>query len=167
MQIEFPLVNELQLGNRLNDAIEHDRRGEFGLLLSMLSVDARDMSQFQLDKELNVDEKLYKTFQLPQAQQLVCDLSQQQAIDNATDFQRGGVSQFHLQQALKPEALVTRGQYEDEMQIVLANCDELTKLKHQQSVPEITEINQIHFLDQLATQRKISETLANQLYAVA
>ncbi|WP_299574787.1 VC2046/SO_2500 family protein [uncultured Shewanella sp.] len=167
MQIEFPLVNELQLGNRLNDAIEHDRRGEFGLLLSMLSIDARDMSQFQLDKELNIDEKLHKTFELPKEQQLVCDLSQQEAINNAEEFQRGGASQFHLTQALRPEALVTRGEYQDDMQRVLANCDELTKLKHKQSVPEITEINQIHFLVQLTTQRKISETLASQLHAVA
>ncbi|WP_153913179.1 VC2046/SO_2500 family protein [Shewanella sp. TC10] len=167
MQIEFPLVNELQLGNRLNDAIEHDRRGEFALLLSMLSIDARDMSQFQLDKELNLDEKLYKAFELPQKQQLVCDLSQQQAVNHADDFHISGASQFHLKQALQPEALVTRGKYEDDMQIVLANCDELTKLKHQQQTPEISELNQIHFLDQLATQRKISETLANQLYAVA
>ncbi|OBT11568.1 queD-like protein [Shewanella sp. UCD-FRSSP16_17] len=167
MQIEFPLVNELQLGRRLNDAIEHDRRGEFGLLLSMLSADARDMSQFQLDKELDDNQKLYKAFDLPKQQQLVCDLSKQQAIDNASAFHQSGSSQFQLTQALHPEAIVTRGEFDDDMQIALANCDLLTKLKHQQKLPEVSELDKMHFLDQLSVQRKISETIANQLYAVA
>ncbi|WP_144208118.1 VC2046/SO_2500 family protein [Shewanella donghaensis] len=167
MQIEYPLVNELQLGNRLNDAVEHHRRGEFALLLSMLSNDARDMAQFQLDNDLSNDEKLYKQLDIPQPQALVCDLSQSVAINNADAFYGNGLSQFHLHQALKPEAVVTRGKYDEDLQITLSNCDLLTKLKHEQATPAITDLNSIHFLDQLATQRKISETIGNQLSAVA
>ncbi|MDO6640666.1 VC2046/SO_2500 family protein [Shewanella sp. 5_MG-2023] len=167
MQIESPLVNELQLGNRLNDAVEHHRRGEFALLLSMLSNDACDMAQFQVDKNLSIDEKLYKQLHIPKPQALVCDISQQQAINHAGDFYESGLSQFHLQQALKPEAVVTRGKYDKDLQITLANCDLLTKLKHQQLVPDTSALAQNEFLEQLTIQRKMSETLASQLYAVA
>ncbi|MGB6136307.1 MAG: VC2046/SO_2500 family protein [Shewanella sp.] len=163
MQIESTLVNELQIGGRLNGAIEQNRRGEFGLLLAMLSADARDMAQFQLDKDLNVDQKLRKQFSLPPAQPLVVDVTSDiHVIDNAPLFQQQGARQFQLQQALTPEAIVIRGPQPDAMVEVLSNCDELTKRKALNRYQQHTVIEDMHFVDQLATQRKISQTMAQQ-----
>ncbi|GGQ06585.1 VC2046/SO_2500 family protein [Shewanella litoralis] len=163
MQIESTLVNELQIGSRLNGAVEHNRRGEFGLLLAMLSADARDMAQFQFDKDLNVDQKLRKQFSLPAAQPLVADVSSDiHVTDNAPLFQQQGARQFQLQQALTPEAIVIRGPQPDAMVEVLSNCDAVTKQKAINAYQQRDLIEDMHFVDQLATQRKISQTMALQ-----
>lgn len=161
MQTEFPLVNELQCGNRLNQAIEHDRRGEFGLILAMLSADARDLAQFQLDRELTSAQKLTKHFDLPQTAPVVADLSQSTPVtDNAEHFYAGGMRGFQLAQALTPEALVIRGRTSDAMALTLSNCDVITRLRQTDQVPAIEVLNQMHFIDQLALQRQMSATLA-------
>ncbi|WP_350430978.1 VC2046/SO_2500 family protein [Shewanella sp. H8] len=163
MQIESTLVNELQIGNRLNAAIEHNRRGEFGLLLAMLSVDARDMAQFQFDNDVEITQKLRNKFSVPQPQLLVDDISvHPDTTDNATVFQQHGAKQFHLQQALTPEALVIRGSQPDSMIEVLNNCDYLTKNKAINAYQQHTPLEDMNFLDQLSTQRKISETISHQ-----
>ncbi|MGI1998930.1 VC2046/SO_2500 family protein [Shewanella frigidimarina] len=164
MQIESTLVNELQIGSRLNVAIENNRRGEFGLLLAMLSIDARDMAQFQLDNELESTQKLRQRFSVPQPQLLVDDISvHPDTIDNAMIFQQQGARQFQLQQALTPEALVIRGSQSDSMVEVLSNCDYLTKNKAINAYQQHTPLEDMHFLDQLSTQRKISNTLSLQM----
>ncbi|KVX01262.1 VC2046/SO_2500 family protein [Shewanella frigidimarina] len=164
MQIESTLVNELQIGSRLNVAIENNRRGEFGLLLAMLSIDARDMAQFQLDNDVESTQKLRQRFSVPQPQLLVDDISvHPDTIDNAMIFQQQGARQFQLQQALTPEALVIRGSQPDSMVEVLSNCDYLTKNKAINVYQQHTPLEDMHFLEQLSTQRKISNTLSLQL----
>ncbi|MCW3173857.1 VC2046/SO_2500 family protein [Shewanella subflava] len=160
MQIESLLVNELQLGSRLNAAVEHQRRGEFGLLLAMLSADSADMAQFQIDTDLSIDQKLYKKFELPQPQALVDDLSQMcQHNDNAAVFQTQGLCQFHLQQNLTPEAIVIRGKYQDGIAQVLSNTSALIRAKYENNSiqPDIPE--DMHFIEQLERQRQISNTM--------
>lgn len=160
MQIASPLTNELQLGSRLNSAIEHDRRGEFGLLLAMLSADTRDMAQFQFDKDLNVEQKLYKQFELPQQQKLYDDLStDMKHIDNSTIYRQQSLRQFQLQQCLTPEALVIRGKHSDEIAKVLANASYLTQQKYQNDLQSITFEEDMHFIEQLERQRQISNTM--------
>ena len=44
------LINEWQLGTQLNVAVTDGTRDKFNLLLSLLSDDARDFSQFELPK---------------------------------------------------------------------------------------------------------------------
>ncbi|ABI71726.1 VC2046/SO_2500 family protein [Shewanella frigidimarina] len=162
MQIESTLVNELQIGSRLNVAIENNRRGEFGLLLAMLSIDARDMAQFQLDNDVESTQKLRQRFSVPQPQLLVDDISvHPDTIDNAMIFQQQGARQFQLQQALTPEALVIRGSQSDSMVEVLSNCDYLTKNKAINAYQQHTPLEDMHFLEQLSTQRKISRILSN------
>ncbi|MGI2037417.1 VC2046/SO_2500 family protein [Shewanella frigidimarina] len=162
MQIESTLVNELQIGSLLNVAIENNRRGEFGLLLAMLSIDARDMAQFQLDNDVESTQKLRQRFSVPQPQLLVDDISvHPDTIDNAMIFQQQGARQFQLQQALTPEALVIRGSQSDSMVEVLSNCDYLTKNKAINAYQQHTPLEDMHFLEQLSTQRKISRILSN------
>ena len=50
MQIDDLLITESQLNSRLNNSVHENRRGEFSLLLAMLSHDALDFSQFHLPK---------------------------------------------------------------------------------------------------------------------
>ncbi|MCE9687686.1 queD-like protein [Shewanella sp. AS16] len=132
MQIDVPLVNEAQIGSRLNLAVESDRRGEFGLLLALLSTDARDMAQFHWQAELDQQQKLQRSFQLPPAEVLVADLSAgQPVVDNARAFGADGIKGFQLQQALMPEALVIRGQRDTGLNDALNNSGHLTRLRHQ------------------------------------
>lgn len=156
MHIDVALINESQLGNRLNQAIEHNRRGEFGLLLSMLSNDARDMAQFQLDKQLDSDDKLRAKFELSQEQALVGNLATQDIVqDNSQAFSEGGCSHFNLIQALTPEALVIRGQNSADMAQTLANCDNVTRLREIEALPE-PKVELSHFSDLLSEQRQFA-----------
>ncbi|GAA0782381.1 MULTISPECIES: VC2046/SO_2500 family protein [Pseudomonadati] len=160
MQIESLLINELQLGSRLNAAVEHQRRGEFALLLALLSADSSDMAQFQFDKDLTINQKLYKKFELPQPQALVDDLStSSQHKDNSLVFHSHGLRQFHLQQNLSPEAMVIRGKHQDGIAQVLSNTSVLIKSKYEnnQVSPELLE--DMHFVEQLERQRQISQTM--------
>ncbi|AEG11554.1 VC2046/SO_2500 family protein [Shewanella baltica] len=161
MQIDVPLVNEAQIGTRLNAAIENDRRGEFALLLSLLSVDARDMAQFQWQNELDMAQKLQRQFELPPQQSLMADLSSAEpVVDNSSIFMAQGPRAFQLQQALRPEALVIRGGESVAMAEALSNCDHVTQLRQrgQLSAPKV-EI--MHFADQLAIQRNLVPLLAS------
>lgn len=160
MQIASPLTNELQLGSRLNSAIEHDRRGEFGLLLAMLSADSRDMAQFQFDKDLSVEQKLFKQLELPQPQKLCDDLSTSDAhIDNSSIYREQNLRQFQLQQNLTPEALVIRGKHSDAMVLALGNASYLAKQKYENNQQPITQIDEMHFIEQLERQRQICKTM--------
>ncbi|QYJ80407.1 VC2046/SO_2500 family protein [Shewanella acanthi] len=160
MQIDVPLINEVQIGPRLNAAIEHNRRGEFALLLSLLSADARDMAQFQFQKELSTDEKLQKQFDLPPKQCLIADLSAKDiVVDNSAVFSEQGKTAFQLQQALRPEALVIRGNESMAMTEALSNCDLTTRLR-QRGQLQSPAMQPMHFAEQLAIQRHLVSVLA-------
>ncbi|ASF14497.1 MULTISPECIES: VC2046/SO_2500 family protein [Shewanella] len=161
MQIDVPLINEAQIGSRLNAAIEHNRRGEFALLLSLLSADARDMAQFQWQKELDTAEKLQRQFELPPKQTLVADLSSDNhIIDNSAVFMQQGARAFQLQQALRPEALVIRGGEPIAMAEALSNCEFTTRLRQRGQLPS-PQVEIMHFADQLAIQRNLIPRLAS------
>ncbi|MCH1930925.1 queD-like protein [Shewanella sp. A25] len=160
MQIDVPLINEVQIGPRLNAAIEHNRRGEFALLLSLLSADARDMAQFQFQKELNAAEKLQKQFDLPPKQCLIADLSaNDNVVDNSAVFSEQGKTAFQLQQALRPEAIVIRGNESMAMTEALGNCDLTTRLR-QRGQLQSPVMEPMHFAEQLAIQRNLLSVLA-------
>ncbi|KEK28259.1 VC2046/SO_2500 family protein [Shewanella xiamenensis] len=161
MQIDVPLINEAQIGSRLNAAIEHNRRGEFALLLSLLSADARDMAQFQWQKELDTAEKLQRQFELPPKQTLVADLSSDNhIIDNSAVFMQQGARAFQLQQALRPEALVIRGGEPIAIAEALSNCEFTTRLRQRGQLPS-PQVEIMHFADQLAIQRNLIPRLAS------
>lgn len=163
------LINESQLGTRLNHAIEYERRGEFALLLALLSTDARDMAQFHTDSvDSDVNERLRAKFDLPQAERLLSDLSSEiSPIDNSSNFRKGGMSAFYLAQAMQPEAIVIRGNQPTSMQKVLTNCDLITRQKFNDEkvldkrVPHSVKLHteQLHFVDQLSQQRQMSRLI--------
>lgn len=159
MQLTSALVNESQLGSRLNHAIESNRRGEFALLLSLMSADARDLAQFHLDQDIT-GKNLRSKFELPAEQALVCDLSEEASpVNNAPVFQHHGASAFRLQQTLRQEALVIRNTDSPEMAEVLANCDIHTRNRYRQE-DSAPKVKLTHFADQLVMQRQMSDLIA-------
>ena len=158
IQTNSVLVNESQLGVRLNQAIGSNRRGEFGLLLSLLSIDARDMAQFNTEKYKSAD--LRAKFDLPEQQRLLNQLDTDElCIDNSQVYQQGGVTAFRLANALHEEAMVIRRNETLDMEEVLANCELNVRNKYKR-VNASAELQLTHFVDQLQMQRKMSEFIA-------
>lgn len=156
------LINEANLGTRLNHAVTADRRGEFALLLAMLSTDASDMAQFHVESPTNdLNTRLRKTFELATEQPLVTNLAEEEVIDNSPQFHAAGLTNFHLQQYLTPEALVVRGNDSLDMSQVLANCDLVTRSRYRGQIEPQAMIGEyLHFGDQLISQRAMAEILA-------
>lgn len=157
-QLESTLINESQLGSRLNQAVGSNRRGEFGLLLSMLSEDARDMAQFQTATHLSND--LRGKFELPAPQTLVGQLGNENRVtDNSQVYQENGATAFRLANMLKEEALVIRHNESLAMQEVLANCALSVRQRYNQ-VSATPKVELTHFVDQLVMQRQMGELIA-------
>ncbi|MCL1063128.1 hypothetical protein MK852_13490 [Shewanella benthica] len=170
MRSSSVLVNESQLGTRLNHAIDNGRRGEFALLLALLSTDARDMAQFQTEQPgKNSDDLLRTKFDIAKPQQLIADLSVVSSpVEHSRVFREGGARAFQLAQAIQAEAMVTRGHEPVEMQEVLTNCDLLTRAKFIRSKSNdldldygySTGLEPPHFVDILSQQRQMSRIIA-------
>ena len=161
MQTTPITVNELQLAPKLRQAVDQNQRGDFGLLLAMLSQDARDWPQFHLQDGQSVAEQLQQQFELPPAEPLLANLTEQtDVVDNSAAFSSAGATAFRLQQCLRPEALVIRGAHSLEMSEVMENVDIHTRAHAEGAVvnqlPELPDM-----VDLLAQQR----LWANQLNA--
>ncbi|MCL1073171.1 VC2046/SO_2500 family protein [Shewanella dokdonensis] len=158
MQSKPILLNELQLGTRLNHAIEENARGDFGLLLSMLSQDARDWPQFHLQDTLAVETQLRQQFELPPSQSLVGDLSQQSLADNAHYYLTDGPETFRLAEAMHPEPLVIRGKCSINTSEVLENCSLLERRRFAGEtlplLPEAPQLPELILQQRLAVARQ-------------
>jgi len=108
------VINEWQIGQQLNTAVHNDTREKFNLLLSMLSNDARDFSQFALPKKTELDavdseQDLRHVFSLSQTQPLVNKgISCEQAALMNTHLQANQLSSIRLQYLLNNEAILSR-----------------------------------------------------------
>ncbi len=102
------LVDELQLGERLNSALQQNDRAEFSLLLSMLSDDLLDSPNYHSpEKEPVRDEDLRKRFGLPEAVRSYARPDDFERIGaNAALMAGGGGRAVFLAQCLHPEPLV-------------------------------------------------------------
>lgn len=153
MQTTPITVNELQLAPKLHQAVDQNQRGDFGLLLAMLSQDVGDWPQFHLQDGQPVDAQLRQRFELPATEPLVANLAEQtNVVDNSAAFSVEGASAFRLQQCLRPEALVIRGAHSLEMSEVMENIDIHTRAHAEGGVtnqlPELPDM-----ADLLAQQR--------------
>ncbi|WP_028775100.1 VC2046/SO_2500 family protein [Shewanella waksmanii] len=156
------LINESHLGTRLNGAVSGARRGEFALLLALMSSDARDMAQFLARSNDDADtNKLRAQFELGPEQPIVTHFEQAQVIDNSGEYQRAGLAAFRLKQSLRPEALVNRGEVESAMVEVLANTDPSARMGYLNPNQAKSEIySQVpHFSEQLIAQRQFAELI--------
>ncbi|MCC4263231.1 hypothetical protein LL240_01980 [Oceanimonas baumannii] len=59
------LINDSQLGDSLNQAVHQGRRGDFGLLLAMLSEDARDLPRIEEPAAGSAEPDWRQHFSLP------------------------------------------------------------------------------------------------------
>ncbi|USD39303.1 MULTISPECIES: VC2046/SO_2500 family protein [Ferrimonas] len=124
MQVETMLVNEWQLGDSLSQAIQTERRSDFGLMLAMLSQDVCLHGEFQLPKPaLPEQQDLRQRFQLPEEAALKREYQESDAgVRIASAFQRSGLSQSRLQHCLSPDALTYQGKRDHGMQVAIDNC---------------------------------------------
>jgi len=136
-QIEVGLVkNEWQLGPQLNEAVANGSRHKFNLLLSLLSHDARDFSQFELPhtkEDALTRLALRDAFSLSEPQPLVnTGLSLPQSEQISIALHQKDLTQVRLQTLLNNEALLSRQSVNDFDPDVVDNLSFLTqtRLKH-------------------------------------
>jgi hypothetical protein len=107
---EHFLVDELQLGQRLNDAVHQEQRSYFSLLLSMLSTDVLDQPEFSsptIEPVPEIDWR--KRWDLPPA--AVLDSSRCSADESyfrSVLLHEGGIEAVHLFNAAQPDPLSWR-----------------------------------------------------------
>ncbi|WP_409420535.1 VC2046/SO_2500 family protein [Pseudaeromonas sp. ZJS20] len=102
------LVDELQLGQDLNQALQGQRQADFALLLAMLSSDVQDQA-WVADPPLPeaADDHWRDHFGLPAQRPLAAhDGSAAHALAMAEQLAEGGAAAVRLYDALCPEALV-------------------------------------------------------------
>ncbi len=101
------LINETQLGSRLNQSVTRGHRADFSLLLAMLSPDIREHAPLDtLEIPDNSEAALRTQFDLPEAQALTADEdSYVRGSLEAAAFHEGGISSALLQHYTHPSAL--------------------------------------------------------------
>ncbi|PKF63524.1 hypothetical protein CW745_01345 [Psychromonas sp. psych-6C06] len=136
-QIEAGLVvNEWQLGKQLNVALANGTRDKFNLLLSLLSDDARDFSQFDIPKATQASlsqVELRDSLNLAPQQPLINEgISLKQAEKLSLAIQRSSLCDVRLQYMLNNEAILSRYQKSDIEPDITDNLSFLsqTRLKH-------------------------------------
>lgn len=101
------IINEIQLGTGISQAVLQGRRADFALLMSLFSNDVRDFTPAeQVAETPETDARLRQKFGLIPAQQLRA--TQESYADSATQaqhFHDGGLPAAKLQHYLHPEAL--------------------------------------------------------------
>ncbi|AOT09088.1 VC2046/SO_2500 family protein [Pseudoalteromonas luteoviolacea] len=162
MQIEQLLLKEAQLGNALSMSVHESRRGDFALLLSALSQDVLDFSQFDLprsavDEVDKSEESLRKALQVGPKQPLApekFDFSIGQY--NRYFVKDGGLEDIKLNECLDPEPFHIR---DDKLHIplhIVENLEPAVRAKlYRQKHPEVDvkdkEIDAVAFYDQLSS----------------
>ncbi|MCJ8320502.1 MAG: hypothetical protein MJK12_12765 [Colwellia sp.] len=122
------LINELQLGVKLGECIQSERRSDFSLMLAMLTDDVKEHSQFKLpvveeDTSLSDDLHLRKKFNLPQKIELaIKDLSEINNFSQAQHLTDGAIPSIHLENVLQPKPLSLHNDKRHIPSNILTNC---------------------------------------------
>lgn len=150
MQVGDLLIAENQLSTRLNESVHEKRRGEFALLLAMLSHDALDFSQFHLPKadveNLTVDEHtLRKQLNIGPQQLLAPDefdmlIGQSNSSLLADGGEYSGMSDIKLRHCLNPEPLAIRNDKTHIPLNVIDNCEIAVRRRIKNTQIELSNI---------------------------
>lgn len=138
------LCDELQLGDTLNQSAAHGQRARFQLLLSMLSQNVCDQAQFSMIKQAptQIAQDLRSRFQLPVSRPLKAQADEYAVQARWSEsLQAGDVAKIRLEQALGGYAACAEERVDGLAEEVINNLDLLTRLKHQLSQPEQSDIN--------------------------
>lgn len=101
------LVDELQLGTRLNQDIQTSDHADFVLLLAMLSHDVTDKPEFSSSETNLKEDDLRKKFNLLPEQKKYAEISDFDRAQSITEqFSTDGMRQVFLSECLKAEPLV-------------------------------------------------------------
>lgn len=137
--VNNPLIEEAQLGVRLNHDIHNNSRSDFALLLSMLVDDVRVHSQFnfpateQTSKDVT-NESLRAEFQLPPKTPLgLTGLSQLSQFEQAELVEKELLATLHLNDAIKAKALAFRDDKSHIASEVMTNTTLYCQLKHREN----------------------------------
>ena len=156
MQIERVLKNELDIGVSLNKATAANHRGDFSLILSLMSQDVRDMAQFEHTDKIN----LRSQFELPKTTPTEVSLADKADFNEHSQvFRTQNHTEFRLQQSLKPEPLVCRGSEPAFIQKALNNCDIHTVNRFKNIESKVSQKPKVAFLDQLQQQRTMAKLI--------
>ncbi|TMP24580.1 queD like 2 [Pseudoalteromonas rubra] len=161
MQIDGILCKEAQLGSALNHSVHEARRGDFALLLSLLSQDALDFSQFDLPHTLpeqpdKSEAALKLALQLgPQKPLAPEQFNMLIGQDNGFLVQEGDLASLRLKECLQPEPYAVR---DDKKHIPLHIVDNLEpavrqrleKTRNPQMLVDNKDIDAAGFYDQIA-----------------
>jgi hypothetical protein len=161
------LINELQCGETINQAISQARRADFSLLLAMLShevtetvgiteaLPAQDMSETALETVLETPLRTH--FSLPQPQPL--QSSQEtyfRGASIASSFHDGGMAGAKLQNYLQPDALAYLPEQTYQLdELVYHNLSGHSRrlLANEEIPPHLTQ----DLYNQLITTRRLSQ----------
>ncbi|MBY5991905.1 VC2046/SO_2500 family protein [Ferrimonas balearica] len=161
MRPEGILVNEWQLGNALNQAVHQDRRGDFGLLLSMMVQDVRYHGSFELLKDEDQQPlPLRRRFDLPEAAPLSGEYRDSgRAAACAAAFHQGGLLQSRLQHCLQPEPLDNRGAHPHGLALAIANAEPVARPEKDTALARRRLRPTVALSDLIAEQRLQSQAL--------
>ncbi|UHJ59355.1 VC2046/SO_2500 family protein [Vibrio furnissii] len=101
------LINELQIGTGISQAVLHGRRADFSLMLALFSNDVRDTTPVEAIEQVETTEDvLRQRFELQAPQMLRSDQSSYQISARQADlFHQGGLASAKLSHYLTPEVL--------------------------------------------------------------
>ena len=136
MQSDDILINEIQLGNQLGQAVHRNQRGDFALMLSMMSQNVLDQAAFALPSDSpgadDMDEERLRQV-LGLAAKPVFAAGEESAMDAillGVDLHTEGLTEVKLKGYLNPEPLAL---VDDVMHIesqVLGNCEQTVMQRH-------------------------------------
>lgn len=132
------LINELQLGEQLNNCVHQGKRSDFFLLLAMLTDDVRVHAQFSLPKAanespINNEENLRTFYNLPKGQSLALEgLQEIESYNQADLINDNKLIDLHLLNAINPRPLAFRNDNKYISQNVLENTSLYCQKKYQE-----------------------------------
>ena len=142
------LINELQLGEQLNECVHQGKRSDFSLLLAMLPDDVRVSAQFSLPKTvndlaINDEESLRTLYNLPKAQSLALEnLDEINSYNQAELVNDNKLIDLHLLNAINPRPLAFRDNKKYISQDVLGNTSLYCQKKYQETSKGHSVINE-------------------------
>lgn len=107
------LVHELQLGDKLSESVQTQRRADFSLMLAMLCEDVRSHSQFSVpvkesDATIEDEQALRARFHLGKKEKLALETLDEISLFNQSPISPSQLSDIQLANKLQPKALAFR-----------------------------------------------------------
>lgn len=139
------LINELQLGVKLNECVHSERRSDFSLMLAMLVDDVREHAQFTLPENEIVsqdesEQQLRKNFHLPDKMALSAkDFSNLNRYNQADLLNDTRLMNIHLDNALNPIPLTKYDDVKRIPQEVLSNTSLYCQKRHKNNEKPLSD----------------------------